>query len=150
MFVCQLFGHLLIFLSVDIKIIFDNDNRLRQGIIAHKNQSSFKATKSYVSDFTAQENKLLVRAFYKLEKDGYVYTNTKVDDKGNQRTTFYISFDGLLALENSPFIWKNKPYRWNANKQILNTIWTIAKIIAIIINALIILIFTYLTYWNKA
>ncbi len=72
---------------------------LDKALLHIKNQSSFTATKSDVSDFTAQENKLLVRAFYKLEKDGYVYTNTKVDDKGNQRTTFYISFDGLLALE---------------------------------------------------
>ncbi len=123
---------------------------LDKALLHIKNQASFIPTKSDAPEFTAQENKLLVRAFYKLEKDGYVYTDAKVDDKGNKRVTFYISFDGLLALENSPFIWRNRPYRWNANKQILNTIWTVAKFIAIIINALIIIIFTYLTYWKKA
>lgn len=122
---------------------------LDKALLYIKTQASFMPSKSGVPEFTPDENKLLVRAFYKLEKDGYVYTDTRTDDKGNKRVTFYISFDGLLALENSPLIWKNKPYRWNKSKQVLNTIWTAAKIIAIIINALIILIFTYLTYYNK-
>lgn len=123
---------------------------LDKALLYIKNQATFVQTKSDVPEFTPAENKLLVRAFYKLEKDGYVYSDTKIDDKGNKSVRFYISFDGLLALENSPFIWKNRPYRWNANKQRLNTIWTVVKIVAIIINALIILIFTYLTYYNKS
>jgi hypothetical protein len=122
---------------------------LDKALMYIKNQASFIPTKSDVPEFTEQENRLLVRAFYKLEKDGYVYTDTKVDDKGNKTVRFYISFDGLLALENNPFFWKNRPYRWNANKKKLDTIWTVAKIIAIIINAIIIIVFTYLTYYKK-
>ncbi len=122
---------------------------LDKALLYIRTQASFVPTKSDVPEFTPDENKLLVRALYKLEKDGYVYLDTNVDDKANKRVIFYISFDGLLALENSPFIWKNRPYRWNANKQKLNTIWAITKIIAIIINALTVLIFTYLTYYNK-
>lgn len=121
---------------------------LDKALLYIKNKSAFIATKSNIPEFTEQENKLLVRAFHKLEKDGYVYSKETTPTNTHTITTFYISFDGLLALESSPFIWKNRPYRWNANKQILNTIWTIAKIIAIIINALIILIFTYLTYYK--
>lgn len=71
-----------------------------------KNHSSFVQTSEEIQEFTQEENKLLVRAFYKLEKDGYVYSNKKVDDKGNKRVTFYISFDGLLALENGPLFGK--------------------------------------------
>lgn len=123
---------------------------LDKALLYIKNQASFTSTKSDIPEFTEQENKLLVRAFYKLEKDGYVYTNKKADEKGNESVRFYISFDGLLALENGPLIWKNRPYRWNANKRTINTIWNVVKIIAVIINAIIILIFTYLTYHDKA
>ena len=123
---------------------------LDKALLYIKSQVSFIPTRSEIPEFTPDENKLLPRAFYKLEKDGYVYTDTKTDEKGNKSVRFYISFDGLLALESSSLIWKNRPYRWNKNKQVLTAVWTAAKIIAITINAIIILIFTYLTYYNKS
>jgi len=122
---------------------------LDRALFYMKQRTSFISTKSDVPEFTPEENKLLVRALYKLEKDGYIYTNTNSDDKGNKRVTFFISFDGLLALENSPFFWKNKPYRWQGFRQKLKVVWSITKIVAVIINAIIILVFTYLTYIKK-
>lgn len=113
------------------------------------NHASFTPTKFFIPEFTKPENELLVRAFYKLEKDGYVYSKTTKDDKGNERVTFYISFDGLLALENSPFLWKNRPYQWKKKKQALNTACNVTKIVAIVINSLIVMYFTYLTYYKS-
>jgi hypothetical protein len=119
-------------------------NFLDRALLYIKTQASFTPTKSEVPEFTQQENRLLVRALYKLEKDGYVYTNTRVDEKGNKSVTFFISFDGLLALERSPIFWKNRPYRWGKNKELLTTIWRVAKIILIVLNSLAILYLMWL------
>jgi hypothetical protein len=118
---------------------------LDRALLYIKNESSFSETKTDLEEFTKDENKLLVRAFYKLEKDGYVYSSSS-ESSGNTSVRFFISFDGLLALENTPKLWKNRPYRYNKFKQSLNTFWTVTKIIAVIINALAILVFTWLTY----
>ncbi len=80
-----------------------------------------------------------------LEKDGYIRVETNQKDQGTLGITAYITFAGLLALENNPFIWKNKPYRWNKIKGIITISWTVAKMIMVALNAVIILYLTYLS-----
>ena len=119
---------------------------LDRALLYIKQNSSFSKTKVDVPEFSKDENKLLPRAFYKLEKDGYVYKEVNVTDNDKHQTVrFYISFDGLLALENSPFHWKNRPYRWNKIKGIINTTWKIVKIMIIVLNAIAILYLMYLS-----
>jgi len=87
------------------------------------------------------DKKLIARGWIQLEKDGFAYSKVN----GNS-TRYFISFDGLLALENCPMIYAGRPYKWKAIKVRLNTIWRVISIVAIIFNALVILLFTYWTY----
>lgn len=122
---------------------------LDKALLFIREKRVFTPSQKIWEEFSEQENKILVRAMYKLEKDGYVYTQparfTAHGASVNESTTFFISFDGLLALENTPFISRNKPYKWKRIKGIINTIWEIAKIIMIVLNALAIIYFSYLT-----
>jgi len=90
---------------------------------------------------------------HKLVRDGYA-EETKEEMRydgpeefkppgGIWNYSYKITFEGLVALEEPLFIWKNKVYRWNANKGKLKTIWKVAKIIMVILNALIIIYLTY-------
>lgn len=102
--------------------------------------------------YSETENELFIRACNKLEKDGFVYSKTtsavnKTTSKFNNTVKrYFISMDGLLALETAPLYWRNKPYRYSKFKESLNTTWTVTKTVAVIVNAVVILIFTYLTY----
>jgi len=121
---------------------------LDKALLFLKNESAFGLVDYKRPVFPEVEKKLLVRAFYKLEKDGFAYSEKKESD-GNTSQRFFISFDGLLALESCPTKWKNRPYRWSAIKENIDSTWTVTKTIGIIINAIVILLFTYLTYINK-
>ena len=119
---------------------------LDKALLYLKEKGPFAESKSNLPEFTEKENDLLTRAFYRLEKDGYVYSNTRISSSGNKSVTFFISFDGLLALENCPFIWEDRPYKWKSAKEKIAIIWSIVKIVAVVVNALAVLLFTYLTY----
>lgn len=90
----------------------------------------------------------------KLVKDGYVVKyqqdipvrdgEGKVLDTEN-RMSYLISFEGILFLESPPWLLKNRPYSWNNKMMVLKTSWMAAKTIAIMANALIIVILGYLT-----
>jgi len=121
---------------------------LDKALLFLKNESAFGPGDYKRPVFPEVEKKLLVRAFYKLEKDGFAYSE-KTENGGNTSHRFFISFDGLLALENCPAKWENRPYRWTATKENIDSTWTVVKTVGIIINAIVILLFTYLTYINK-
>ncbi|CAM3555669.1 MULTISPECIES: hypothetical protein [Elizabethkingia] len=112
--------------------------------------NSYFESKDDIEEFTEQENEVLPKAYDHLVKDGYAYSRKKTSKSGFETETFYISFEGLLALETAPKLYKRKPYKWRKVKNDLNTIWSIVKICAVLINAIVILVFTYLTYMNKA
>lgn len=87
----------------------------------------------------------------KLEHDGYVtrkpiYITTRqgeiIIDK-DQKPCFFISFEGVLFVENA-LIWKNRPYRWKQSKEIAANAWMVLKITMIFLNAVAIIILTYL------
>lgn len=119
---------------------------LDKALLFLKSQDCFIPEIDKTQEFSEVEKKFLDRVFYKLYADGYAHLSEhKVTDK-QSIASYSISFDGLLALENSPFMWKNQPYRWNANKIKLNVSWMVAKIIVVAANALIILMLSYLTY----
>jgi len=94
----------------------------------------------------------LISMLDKLTKDGYVSkkpimkTISKAGEIINrERKAYYIiSFEGILALEEAPFNFNKKPYKWNQIKNNANTIWTVLKIIMIALNAVAIIILTYL------
>ena len=79
----------------------------------------------------------------KLEKDGNLDVSYYKNDKSSNKL-YNISFEGLVFLENAPFIFQHKPYRWKANKGTIKTIWEIAKIIIVVLNALAILYLMYM------
>lgn len=76
----------------------------------------------------------------KMAKDGFVDTGTFSTDSQKvgwvQETTYKLSFEGRLLYENSP---KNKPYLSLKNKENRRKIWEITKIVAGIINALLVI-----------
>jgi len=92
------------------------------------------------------DKKLIARAWLHLEKDGFAYSENKQQTPNHSTTRVYITLEGILAIENCPSIYKGRPYRWKVVKANLTTVWKLMSLIAIIINALIIIIFTYLTY----
>ncbi|WP_242927345.1 hypothetical protein [Pontibacter vulgaris] len=126
-----------------------NIDFLDRVLLYMKEHTSFSASRESVPEFKDEDDELLATALQKLEKDGYVYTTTSVFKSGNTNTTYHISYDGLLALESCPNSWRNRPYRWGVQKEKLNGIWSITKIVAVVVNALIVLIFTYLTYFKE-
>ncbi|MBB5440619.1 hypothetical protein HDC92_004322 [Pedobacter sp. AK017] len=92
------------------------------------------------------DKKLIARAWQHLEKDGLAYTEKKQDSPNHFTNRIYITLEGILAIEACPSIYKGRPYKWKEVKANLATTWKVASLIAVIINALIIIIFTYLTY----
>lgn len=95
---------------------------------------------------TGVDKKIIARAWKHLEKDGLVYSNHTKNSETSSTIRYYMSFEGLLAIENCPIFYKSRPYKWKSAKATLGLIWRLCSIIAIIINALIIIIFTYLTF----
>ena len=77
-----------------------------------------------------------------ITSDDILYVDT---DEGKKSLRSYcISFEGIIFFESAHFICQNKPYRWKINKGIIKTIWDIAKIIMIFLNAVAILYLMYL------
>lgn len=66
-------------------------------------------------------------ALEKLISIGYVGLTTE--------NGYYMKFDGWIALEGTPFLFRNKPFKYISFKENLITIWKIVKIIGIILNA---------------
>lgn len=102
------------------------------------------SSRSFVDDDL--DKTAIARAWKQLEKDGYVYSEETITDPHKKSVRYFITFDGLLAIENCPFFLQGKPYRWKVVKTNLNLFWKVICIMAVILNAIIILIFTYLTY----
>jgi hypothetical protein len=59
------------------------------------------------------------------------------------RKTFFIAIKGLLALDDCPSIYKNRPYQWKSTRQRLAASWNVVKFFYVVVNALIGLLFTY-------
>lgn len=111
-----------------------------------KSQSIFSDDLSVELGKSNLEPKIIVRAWEKLAKDGYAYTEKTQHSEHNQSIRYFITFDGLQVLSDSPFPYKGKPYEWARKKIHLKRLWTITSVLAIVINAIIVLVFTYLTY----
>lgn len=118
---------------------------LDETLLLLKNESDFGSGEYTRKNLSVTEEKLIVRALIKLEKDGYAYSEKTVPNNELSKN-YYISFDGLLALENAPLVWKDKPYQYKKAKEIFRIIWSVIKVVAVISNGLFILYFTYLTY----
>ena len=114
---------------------------LDKTLLSIKDESVFRSEDYIKEKRSDKEVQLYLRTWHKLEKDGFVYyKNTDTS------TRIYISFEGLLALENTPFFFKNKPYQYLKFKMTSNDVWNFFKILAVGANALFILFFIYLTY----
>ena len=113
---------------------------------------------------TAMEPILAIEIIYilailqKLAKDGYItieeQTTRNVSPLGvsqvvSERDGYFISFDGILFVENKSFIWQHRPYKWKQIKGIIKTIWEIAKIIIIVLNSVAILWLMYMAIPDK-
>jgi len=118
---------------------------LDEALLFLKDESVFGSEDYSRKNRSDLEANLIVRALSKLEKDGFAYSEKTVKDN-NSSTRYFISFDGLLALENAPLFWKNQPYEYLNAKEKFHVIWSLIKVLAIILNGLIVLVFTYLTY----
>lgn len=105
-----------------------------------KKESVFGGKVSQKSNYSETDRKLIARAWQKLEKDAFVYST-----KSDNGVRYFISMDGLLAIENAPWPWKNKPYQYARFKERINIAWTVAKTLAIILNSIALLAFSYLT-----
>jgi hypothetical protein len=56
------------------------------------------------------ERKKIGRAWQQSEIDGFVYTNT-TEQLGHKSIRFYITLNGVIALESCPFPFRLRPYR---------------------------------------
>lgn len=103
-----------------------------------------------INNDSTLENEILLA---KLVKDGYVNVyqqDIPIRSEGQildteRRMSYLISFEGILFLESPPRLLKNRPYSWNNKMMVLKMSWIAAKTIAIMANALIIVILGYLT-----
>jgi len=66
-------------------------------------------------------------ALEKLISLGYVGSTDGLD--------YYMKFDGWRFLEDAPFFFRNKPFRYEQFKNRLSVIWKILKTLGIVINA---------------
>lgn len=73
----------------------------------------------------------------KLEKDGYIIRQEKNESGWS---VYHLSFDGLLFIEKSLRAYKNRPYKSGIIKEKRRQIWTITKIAAAVLNAIMILV----------
>jgi len=92
------------------------------------------------------EPKLVARAWEQLIKDGFVFSQQQEHGPHHKTTRYYISLDGVIAIESCPFFLKGRPYKWKAVQNYLSLAWKVITVIAILLNAVIVLVFTYLTY----
>lgn len=113
-----------------------NYDFLDKALIYLKETEGWNKAFSHDSRFSEEQNKYLFQAFKKMETDGYVYS------KETNITNFYISFNGIIALGE----FDNAPYKTKKNIELRNKIWEYVKILAVVINAIVILAFTILTY----
>lgn len=111
-----------------------------------KSQSIFSDDLSVKLGESNLEPKIIVRAWEKLVKDGYAYTEKTQNSEHHQSIRYFITFEGLQALLDSPFPYKGKPYEWTRKKIHLKRLSSIISVLAIVVNAIVVLIFTYLTY----
>jgi len=89
---------------------------------------------------------LVVRAWEQLITDGYVYSKTQEVSKNETSIRFYITLEGVIAIESCPFFLKGRPYKWKVVQSYISIAWKVTTVVAVLANALIVLIFTYLTY----
>lgn len=101
---------------------------------------SWNRANSDLPQFDKDQNKLLYEAYLKMEKDGYVYSKVVANTK-----TFYISFDGILFVQESG----GMPYTEKKKKEKLKYYWDIAKIVSVAINAAIVLFYTIMAYYKN-
>ncbi|MCU7615642.1 hypothetical protein NZ698_00410 [Chryseobacterium sp. PBS4-4] len=94
---------------------------------------------SDLPQFDKEQNDSLFAAYRKMEKDGFTYSvYTKI-------TTFYISLDGIIALQESG----GMPYQEKAKKERLLKYWNVAKIVAVAINAAVVLFYTIMSFYKN-
>lgn len=89
---------------------------------------------------------LVARAWEKLERDGLAYKTEAESFPNSKSIRYYITLDGVMAIENCPILFKGKPYKWKAAQKYITASSKVTVVIAVVINALIVLLFTYLTY----
>ena len=82
------------------------------------------------------ESILQLSQLAKLSADEYAY---KVVNEKNEYK-FQINYNGIIALETND----NKPYQRNYDSQKRKKVWEVVKIIAIVLNAIALLILSYL------
>lgn len=100
---------------------------LDRALLHIQQKASFSKSIVPVPGFTKEENELLVRACYKFEKDGYVYSKEFVltDDGKHRRVRFYISFDGMMFIQQGGYAEqqrKDQYKKWLEDKLMKTTI----------------------------
>lgn len=98
---------------------------------------SFSSGSIYLSK---EKDKYLPSALDKLIKDGFAYTKV-----GKTYTQYFITFDGLIALDEC----NSKPYKAKKESEKRKKCWERVKLFAVLVNALIVLLFTILTFIYK-
>jgi len=99
-------------------------------------------TKNPEPRFNTDEMEYLYAAFMRLTKDGYASNPERLD--------FKISMAGALALQERYFLlFRGRPYRGAKFKKGMDNLWQIVKIIAAVINAIVLLILALLTFVFK-
>ncbi|MEC3875958.1 hypothetical protein [Chryseobacterium salviniae] len=106
--------------------------------------AGYSFTKDCPSYFSYEEfDRYLKPALEKLCRDNFAYFKVQ-ELKMSSRKVYYISIDGIFALlENH-----NKPYKKSICKKRLVKFWNVTKIIAVAINAIIVLYYTVRTYYK--
>jgi hypothetical protein len=111
-----------------------------------KSYSIFEDERSQRIGASEIDAKVVARGWKKLVTDGYAYMELREPTPVQSSERYFISFDGLLALADAPFPYKGKPYQWQRAKLRLRRWWSVLSTIAILINAIAVLLFTFLTY----
>ncbi|MCW3168932.1 hypothetical protein OMO38_10400 [Chryseobacterium sp. 09-1422] len=109
-------------------------------------KSGYTFTKDQPPQYSDEEYKFLKPALEKLIKDGYANkVSTQSSATKNFIHTYNISFEGILALSNDG----GQPYAEQKKKEYIIKIWNVFKIIAVAVNAIVVLLFTILTFMYK-
>ncbi len=132
--------------DLDIVLTYLYNNR-RYQYIQEIHDKSLKPTGREIIDTLVVLNKLAKDGNVIIEEHKQITRDAITEEIKSSKPidSYFISFEGVLFFEQSWWIWKNRPYTWKHIKGIISTIWTIAKIVIIVLNALAILYLMWLT-----
>jgi len=109
---------------------------ISQSSISENEQSSYDISKEL--QLTQEDVEM---ALQYLKEKGFVIHNISTN-------AFSSTFKGGLYFESTHFLFKNKPFKRDYWSKFLQNIWIVLKSIGVIINGIILLSLSYLTYKN--